>query len=360
MDLPFLHSSERKKRSQTMAVDLGSRNTKAVLLERRGELLALTRYAVLDAPIYDKKFSADLLSDHLRSVVEALGNPTKLVTLGIGLDDAVVRQVELPQIAVSEMRMVLKNNSKAYLQQDLPNHVFDCYIFPPRQENGKPVDAAKPATGTIPKLKVLAAGAKQTTINDFQMAIKNAGLTPDCIVPGLIGPANAFEMAQPQVFANETVALVDIGFKQTSICILDHGELVLSRIVGIGGDTLTTGLAEALKATYAEAEGAKVGMSPDAKSAIEAQVMPLGRELRASLDFFEHQQDRPVSQVYISGGTARSEMILQMLHGEMIVECKTWNPTGFLQLALPGQMAVEIDHVGPQLTVAVGTALAAL
>jgi Tfp pilus assembly PilM family ATPase len=196
-------------------------------------------------------------------------------------------------------------------------------------------------------------------LNDFQLAIKNAGLTPDCIVPGLIGPANAFELALPQVFANESVALVDIGFKQTSICILDRGELVLSRVVGIGGDKLTAGLAEAMKVTYAEAEGAKVGMAPDARFAIEAQVMPLGRELRASLDFFEHQQDRPVSQVYVSGGTARSEMILQMLHGEMIVECKTWNPTGFLQMALPGQQAVEIDHVGPQLTVAVGSALAA-
>jgi hypothetical protein len=52
-------------------------------------------------------------------------------------------------------------------------------------------------------------------------------------------------------------------------------------------------------------------------------------------------------------------MILQMLHSELLVECKTWNPTGFLQLALPGQQAVEVDHIGPQLTVAVGAALAA-
>jgi type IV pilus assembly protein PilM len=357
MAFPFLGSSSRKKRTQVMAVDLGSRTSKAVLLERRGEVLTLCRYALLDAPIYEKKFSAEMLSDHLRSVTEALGNPTKLITLALGLDDAVVRQVQLPQIQVSEMRMVLKNNSKAYMQQDLPNYVFDCYIFPPRYENGKLVVSPK-STG-IPKLKVLAAGAKQSAMNDFEMAIKNAGLTPDCIVPGLVGPANAFELALPQVFANDSVALVDIGFKQTSICILDRGELALSRVVNIGGDKLTTGLAEAMKITYADAEGAKVGMSPDAKSAIEAQVMPLGRELRASLDFFEHQEDRPVSQVYISGGTARSEMILQMLHNEMIVECKTWNATSFLQMALPAQQTVEIDHVGPQLTVAVGAALAA-
>ncbi len=210
-----------------MAVDLGTRTTKAVLLERRGEVLALSRYAVLDAPIYDKKFSPDLLSDHLRSVAEALGSGTKFVTLAIGLDDAIVRQVELPQIPVGEMRQVLKNNTKGYLQQDLPNHVFDCYIFAPRMASapGKPSEPAK--SMGMPKLKVLVAGAKQQLVNDFQMATKNAGLTADCIVPGIIGPVNAFEMAMPQVFANDSVALVDIGFKHSSICVLDRGELVL-------------------------------------------------------------------------------------------------------------------------------------
>ncbi len=89
-------------------------------------------------------------------------------------------------------------------------------------------------------------------------------------------------------------------------------------------------------------------------------MLPLGRELRASLDFFEHQADRAVSQVYISGGSARSEMVLQMLRSEMIVECRTWNPTTFLQLNLPGQQAVEIESAAPELTVAIGAALAAI
>lgn len=342
-----------------MVVDLGTRTTKAVLMERRGEVLALSRYALLDAPIYEKKFSATLLSDHLHSVAEALGGTTKFVTLAVGLDDAIVRQVELPQIPVGEMRLVLKNNTNGYLQQDLPNHAFDCYIFPPKTTPtpGKPAGPAKPVG--VPKLKVLVAGAKQQLLDDFQMAVKNAGLTADCIVPGIIGPINAFEMAMPQVFANDSVALVDIGFKHSSICVLDRGELVLIRVVNIGGDKLTAGLAEAMNITYADAEGAKMGMAPDARSSIETQVVPLGRELRASLDFFEHQQDRPVSQIYVSGAAAKSEMFLEMLHGEMIAECKTWNPAAFLQLALPGQQAVEIEHVGPQLGVAIGAALAA-
>jgi type IV pilus assembly protein PilM len=347
MALPFIEGGVKKKRKQMVSVDLGSRTTKAVVLEQRGEVLALTRYALLDAPICEKTLSPDLLAEHLKNIFETLETHT-------GVNDAVVRQLELPQIPVDDMRMILKNNTRGYLQQDLPNHVFDCYIIPPKSP-AKPEEAAKGASA--PKLKVLVAGAKKQLIDDFQTAIKNAGLVDDQVVPGIIGPMNAFEMAMPDTFAKESVALVDIGFKNSSICVTHQGELVLSRVVGIGGDKLTAGLAETMNITYAEAEGIKVGMAPEVQSALEAQVLPLGRELRASLDFFEHQQDRPVSQVYVSGGSAQSELILQMLHAELTVDCKTWNPTTFLQLALSGPQAVEIERVAPRLTVAIGAAL---
>jgi type IV pilus assembly protein PilM len=353
--LPFLNGINRRKRSQMIAIDLGSRTTKAALFERRGEILALTRYALLDAPIFEKKISPELLGDHLKSVAEALGNTTKSVIAAMGLEDVMVRQIEMPPIPIEEMRQILKVNHKNYLQQDLPNHVFDCYVLPPRALS----PAEKPSTGNQ-KFNILAAAAKQQLVNDFMQACQLAGLTAECMVPGLIGPMNTFEQALPEIYAKETIALVDIGYKHTSVCVLDRGELALTRVVNIGGDKLTVGLAEALSISYAEAEGIKVGMAPEVEGALQMQVIPLGREIRASLDFFEHQEDRPVSQVYLSGATAQSEMVLQMLHSELLLECKTWNPTGFLQLALPGQQAVEVDHIGSQLTVAIGAALAAL
>ena len=339
-----------------ISVDLGGRTTKAILLERRGEGYTLTRYALLDAPIFEKTLSSELLAEHLKAVAEALDTSIKFTTLSIGVNDAIVRPLELPHIPVDEMRLVLKNNTRGYLQQDLPNRVFDCHVMPVKA-SPKPADA--PKASAIPKVKVLVTAARKDLIDDFQNAIKDAGLVADHITPALIGPVNAFEMAMPEVFANESIALVDIGFKNSSICLLHQGELVLSRVVGIGGDKLTAGLAEAMNISYAEAEGIKIGMAPEIQSTLEAQVLPLGRELRASLDFFEHQQDRPITHVYVSGGSARSELILQMLHSELIVECKTWNPTTFLQLALPGQQTAEIEHIAPQLTVAIGAAMAA-
>jgi type IV pilus assembly protein PilM len=355
MALPFLNGTA-KKRDQLLSIDLGGRTTKAVHLQRKGEGYTLCRYALLDAPIYEKNLSADLLAEHLKAVCQALDAKTKMVTVAVGVNESVVRHADIPQMPVDDMRQILKNNTKNYLQQDLPGHVFDCYIIPPRALLKSP-DKAR--TAASQKHKVLVAGAKRQLLDDIQTAVKTTGMIPDHIVPGLIGPVNAFEMAMPDVFSKEVIALVDIGFKNTSICLLQEGELILSRVMAIGGDKLTNGLAEALGISYAEAEGIKVGMPGEVQTQLESLVLPLGRELRASIDFFEHQQDKTVSQVFIGGGSARSEFIVASLQSELLVECKQWNPISFLQLALPPQQAGDIDHVAPQLAVAVGTALAA-
>ena len=340
-----------------IAMDLGSRITKAVHLQRKGNGFALCGFALLDAPIFDKNLSVEMLAEHLKAVTQLLEAKTKLVSLTVGVNDALVRHVEMPPMPADEMRSILKLNSRVYLQQDLPNHVFDCDTAAFRVPDKK--DGTKAAAGGA-KQKILIAGAKKQLVDDFLAGTKAAGLTADYIVPGAIAPVNAFELAQPEVFAKETVALVDIGFKSSSISILREGELALNRVVSIGGDRLTTGLSEVLNVSYAEAEGIKVGMAHEVESALESLLIPLGRELRASLDFFEHQHDRPVGRVYLSGGSARSEFVVQTLQRELAVECQLWNPAANLQLALSPKQEGEIEQVASQLTGAIGAALTAL
>jgi type IV pilus assembly protein PilM len=352
MGLPFLNSRARK-RDQIVAIDLGSRTTKAVHLQRRGGGISLLRYAIQDAPIYEKSLSPDLLSEHLKSIVGALDTRLRPIVLSVGVNDSILRNAELPQIPVSEMRAMLKFNTKNYLQQDLPNHVFDCYIVPPRA-GLKPSETGRSG----PKYKVWVGGGQQQLIENIETATKNAGLIADAVTLSLVGPVNAFEMANPEIFSKEVVALVDIGFKHSSISILDQGELMLNRVVGIGGDRLTSGLAETLAISYAEAEGIKVGMPSEVESTLLPLLTPLGRELRASIDFFEHQEDKTVSQVFLSGGSARSEFIVQSLQTELMVPCVSWSPTSSVSLDLPPQQIGEVEQVAPQLTVALGAAAA--
>jgi len=141
-------------------VDLGGRATKAVHMQRKGDTYTLLRYVLMDAPIYEKSMSVDLLSEHLKAVTHALEAKTRQVSLAVGVNESVIRHAELPPIPPADMRMILKNNTKNYLQQDLPGHVFDCHIQSAIIPN--PADKAKPGAGA-PKSKVLVAGAKETT-----------------------------------------------------------------------------------------------------------------------------------------------------------------------------------------------------
>jgi type IV pilus assembly protein PilM len=346
--------AQTKKRTQVVAIDLGARATKAVSLLRRGTGFDLLRYTIQDAPVHEKNPSLETIGAHLRTVVDALGAKTKQVIVMLGVNDSLLRQAELPLGSIDDMRLMMKFNSKAYLQQDLPDHVFDCYILPPRA-HGKDAEALKPSQ----KCRVLVGGVKKQLLEQVQSAVKLAGLTADEIAPAQIATANAFEMAQPEIFQKEVVALVDIGFKNSSINILEQGALALSRVVAIGADRITSGLAEALNVGYGEAEGIKVGMPDQVQSAILPLLTPLGRELRASIDFFEHQQDKAVSQVFISGGSARSVFIIETLQSELMVPCQAWNPVSFLNNALAPDQAGELEQVAPQLAVAAGGAVAA-
>ncbi len=341
-----------------VAVDLGSRTTKAVHLERRGDTFALCSYAVMDAPIFEKNLSPELLSEHLKSICTALDARTKLLTLTVSVHDAVVRHTEMPRMPIEDMRMVLKLNSKTYLQQDLSNHLYDCHVLPLTQQP-KGTEAAKTLAGP-PKHRILVAGAKKQLVDDLVTASRSAGLIADHVVPALVAPANAFERAMPDVFVKDVVAVVDLGFKSTSITILQQGDLALSRVVAIGGDKLTNSLAENLGISYAEAEGIKVGMASEVQNQLDLLITPLGRELRASIDFYEHQHDRHVTQAFIIGGAARSEFIIQKLKQELMIECTTMNPTNSLKLELPPQQTAELEQVAPQLGVALGAAFAAI
>ena len=359
MALPFLNRTA-KQPDQVVAIDLGGRQSKAVHIQRRGERCILLNFAIKDAATdaKEKEFSVEKLGEHLGSLSGELGARTKLACIALGEDDSLLRFAEMPLVPVSDLRLMLKHGSKTYLQQDLPDYVFDCQFILPKVE-GKKTEAARAALPSQ-KQKVLVGGARKKVIDDVQAACRQAGLVPAQIVPGLIAPANAFEMAEPETFAKEVVALVDVGFKRTSISILDTGELALNRVVNIGGYHFTAGLAEALGISYEEAEGIKVGMPSEVQHNLEPLIAPLGRELRTSIEFFEHQQDKALTQVWISGGSSRGEFIVTTLQNELMTPCKTWNPTKFLQPSLPPQKMAEFEAAAGLLTFAVGAAMAVL
>src|SRR5690606_13113746 len=107
------------------------------------------------------------------------------LALTVSVNDAMVKLVEMPAMPDEDIRLVLKHNSRAYLQQDLPGYVFDHY-----RPGGNPAQK-KNAAGE--KQRTLIAGAKGQIIEDYVAASKGAGYILDHVVPCIVGPVNAFE-----------------------------------------------------------------------------------------------------------------------------------------------------------------------
>jgi len=354
MPLQFF-SSFNKQRDQVMVIDLGAKVTKAVHIKRSASGLVLKGFALVDSPVFEKGFKVEPLAAHLKAVAESLNANLRPVSLALGVDNSLLRHADMPLVTAHDMRQMLKFSSKNYLQQDLSDCAFDVHILPPKMDTQPRGEGTK----APPKARVLVGAAKRQVVEDIQEAAREAGLVADMVMPSFIGPPNAFELAFPDAFAKEVVALVDVGYKNTTICILYNGELTLSRVVAYGSGRITQGISEALGMSLEEAEGAKVTMPPEVESVAQSLLTPLGRELRASIDFHDHQRDRAVSHVYFSGGAARNVQIVQALQVELMVPCQTWNPVSFMTLELPPQLLGEIESVAPQLTVAVGTGLSA-
>src|SRR5262249_49876335 len=116
---------------------------------------------------------------------------------------------------------------------------------------------------------------------------------------------------------------------------------------------------ETMSISYGEAEQIKLGMPVEVQSSIEPALQSLGRELRASIDFFEHQHDKTVGQVLVSGGPTQSELVVQGLQNELMVACRVWNAIKGLELALDPQKMGAIEQVAQQLNVAIGAGVSA-
>lgn len=345
--MPLL-SNPLRRRDEIVAIDLGRRITKAVHLRRKGTAYLLQNYALLDAPIYDKAPSVESLSDHLQAVWQALGAATRRVVLVVGTGNSLLCHADLPVSSISDLRRMVKLSPKTYLQQELPDHVFDCYAqTDPTQDS---------VARSRRKAKILVGGAKARFVEMLKEAAHQAGLTIEQITIGQVALANAFKML-PADSHGEVVALLDIGFNQSTINIVTQGDLALTRVVNLGAERFAQAMAQPHTKDANDPVHLDVPMTEAMQSKLQNLFVLLGKEVDASIGFFVNNNEVTVNQVYVSGGSARSQFIVQALESELALPCETWNPTKSLALDLPAKQMKEIDYDATQLSTAIGAAL---
>jgi type IV pilus assembly protein PilM len=304
---------------EVVAVDVGVRVTKAVHLRRRDDTLVLAGYLLTPTPrpatAGESGLSTTALAEHLRSVVRQLKTSCRRLALTLAHETVLLSHTELPQTAPADLRKMIRLSPKAYLQQDLPGHVFDVFWR-------RPPGATDTAFTRRRRSRVMVAAARRSVVDAALAAARAAGLQLVALTPVAVALTNAFRLVRDDSHP-DAAALLDLGATHSTITIVQQGDVLLTRTVSLGSDNFSDVLSVG--------DGTSAGSGPEPmppelmQSALQKAILTFAREVDASAGFFTSQFERHIGQLFVSGGTARSQMVLQMLESELSFSCESWN-----------------------------------
>ena len=348
-----------RRGDSVIGIDLGKHSFKGVTLQRRNDArIVLTNYASREVPPQIE--SAEELAQQIKLLVKDLGGSAKGCALAFSDPTSLLRIIEQPDTPVPLLRNALRLNGLAVLNQECKDFVLD--VAPARAhvvdlpEESNESGSVAVQSGVLTRTRYLVAGMLRNGVKQLIEAMGKTRLTPDILQLAPVCSFNAFEFAYPDIFNNEAFLLLDMGHAQSTVLIGSKGELVLVRSIDYGGRALTQALtaegAIEARAAWSMVQEADAGMAEICRTSLTR----LATEVRNSIGFFEGQREESISRIFVSGGLARVETVLQTLSDELALPCEIWDPLETCEVALPAAKRQALPHEFVSLNVACGAA----
>jgi len=220
------------------------------------------------------------------------------------------------------------------------------------------------------QMQVVLAACKREVIEDYQLVLNEAGLTPKCVDCAVFTLENAAELLQdktdekgagPVTDTREvrTHALVNIGANLININILQNGKMTFVRDQFYGGNNLTEEIQKAHGVSYQAADQMKQDNFSGIKTeALEGFYVGLTSELVRSLDFYAASHaEHPVQKLLLSGGTALIPGIAGELEQRLGIEAQVLNPFSVIKASNRKFDQEYLNRIGPMMMVPAGLAL---
>jgi len=356
-----------RRGNSVIGIDLGKHVFKGVLLQRKGDQrFVLTNFASREVP--EELKTPEELAQQLKLLFKDLGGSAKGCAIAISDPASLLRIIEQPDTPIDLLRNALRLNGLAVLNQECKDFVLDCAPVLAEEPNGHQANGANGSNGHaaegesfnghngVTKTKYLVGGMLRPTVKQISEACTKTKMSADILQLAPVCSFNAFEFAYPQIFAKDAFLLLDMGHLQSTVLIGSKKELVLVRSIDYGGKAL----GQALTADGAlDANAARVMMQegdPGMAEICRSSLARLATEVRNSIGFFEGQHEESIHRIFVSGGLARTETILQTLSDELSLPCEIWDPLETCEVALPPAKRQALPDEFVSLNVACGAA----
>src|SRR6266513_1375800 len=350
-----------KRADSVVGIDLGKHVLKGVALRRKNDSrFILTSFA--SRPVPEEFASAEDLSRELKQLLRELGGSVKACAFAVSDPSTILRIIEQPDTPVDLLRNALRLNGLAVLNQECKDFVLDVapVAGPASVESTteKSSGGSKTAvqSAVVTQTKYLVGGIMRAQVKQIVGAANKIRLSAEVLQLAPVCSFNAFEFAYPEIFANEAFLLLDMGHLQSTVLIGSKGELVLVRSIDYGGKAMMQAL-KAEDALDADAAWLMIQQGDEGMTEIcRGSLARLGMEVRNSIGFFEGQREEAINRIFVSGGLARAETVLQALSDELSLPCEIWDPLETCEVALPAAKRQTLPNEFVSLNVACGAA----
>lgn len=213
-----------------------------------------------------------------------------------------------------------------------------------------------------PRMDVLLVAVKKDKIANQTGVFEKAGRKLRVLDVDVFALQNCFE-ANYEPGDAEVAALLNIGASLMNISIVRGGMPLFTRDVSMAGNQFTETIEKEMNVTFDVAERLKTGADAagagaDQRAGVLRSVSEsLALEVQKTFDFFRASASgETVQKMYVTGGTARLEGLLEVLREEFSLPVEVLDP--FRGIQVPGGAGdKKLLEMAPQLTIAAGLAM---
>ena len=290
---------------QCIGLDIGSSSIKLVQVKSSRKAYSLQNFgieplppgAIIDGAIADP----GAVSESIRNLIKRIHLRGKDVALAVSGNSVIIRRLQIPAMEGAALAEQMEWEVKQNVPFARNEVIVDYEVLVPKTPEGQ--------------MEVVLVAAKREIVEQYVEVVRAAGLNPSVVDTDAFAAQNAVESAvgfRP----GETVAVINVGARFSTIAIIRDGKPVFHRNLPSGGDTYTEAIRHRLAVSLEGAEAYKVGSAMGAGSAAEVVPQEVHRvlaqvseqvsgEFQRSIDFYVNDAvDAQLARVFLTGGSA--------------------------------------------------------
>ena len=345
---------------RVIGLDIGTFAVRAVEVSPGGNRPTLTRFGQVTLPpgavVGGEVVDVGAVGAALTKLWAEVGFKSRDVVIGVTGQRVIVRQAEMAAMNDEDLRSGLRYHAQDLLPIPVDDAHLDVCVL----------DRITPEEGE-PTMHVLLAAAQHEVVSGHLAALDAAGLQASAVD---VLPL-ALLRAVPVTAVDGTEAVVSVGAGVTTVIVREAGVPRFVRVLGVGGDDITTAIeadlgcdaeyAEHLKRQAVAAGGGNVATLTRASALVAEHVRPLIEEIRGSLDFYLAQSNvDQVEHLLLTGGGVKTPGLVQGLQGSVASDVIVIDPLAVVEVGKTGLTPEDLHRASPLMAPAIGLALGAL